>query len=159
LSESALVTSSLEIRAPRPHVQGLAVHLDSVMAWLWSPDQLSAAASTRDLPNGTRQVIVRDGDKLRTQVVESDEDRVVIEAAYMPRAGGVPARKLSYELSLEGGPGTTRATLSLTWLEGAVPVGPAAERRWRRNVDQCLERLSSAATGGQALGAESKTEG
>jgi len=159
LSESVLVSSSLEIRAPRPHVQGLAVQLDSVMAWLWSPDQLSAAASTRDLPNGTRQVIVGDGDKLRTQVVESDEDRVVIEAAYMPRVGSVPARKLSYELTLEGGPGTTRATLSLTWLEGTVPVGPAAQRRWRRNVDQCLERLSSTATGGALVDGESQPEG
>lgn len=154
LSESALVSSSLEIRAPRPHVQGLAVQLDSLMSWLWSPDQVSAAASTRDLPNGTRQLIVRDGDKLRTQVVHSDEERVVIEAAYIPRAKGVPARKLSYELTLEGGPGTTRATLSLSWLEGAAPVGPAAERRWRRNVDQCLERLASTATGGRGISSE-----
>jgi len=150
LSESPLVSSFLEIRAPRPHVQGLAVHIDSVMSWLWAPDQVSSATHSRDLPNGTRQLIVRDGDKLRTQVVCSDDERVVIEAAYVPRDGEVPARRLSYELVLEGGPGTTRATLSLTWLEGDAPAGPAGQRRWRRNVDQCLERLASKAAAGHS---------
>ena len=150
LSESPLVSSSLEIRAPRPYVQGLAVQIDSVMSWLWAPDQVSSATHSRDLPNGTRQLIVRDGDKLRTQIVRSEDECVVIEAAYVPRDGEVPARRLSYELALEGGPGTTRVTLSLSWLEGAMPAGPAGQRRWRRNVDQCLERLASKAAAGHS---------
>ena len=151
MSESPLVSSFLEIRAPRPHVQGLAVQIDSVMSWLWAPDQVNSATHSRDLPNGTRQLIVRDGDKLRTRVLHSDDERVVIEAAYVPRNSEVPARRLSYELLLEGGPGTTRATLSLSWLEGEAPVGPAGERRWRRNVDQCLERLASKSAVGHSL--------
>ena len=155
MSESPTVSSSLEIRAPRPHVQGLAVQMDAVMSWLWAPDQVSAATHSRDLPNGTRQLIVRDGDKLRTRVVDVDDNQVVIEAAYQPRDSKVPARKLRYELALEGGPGTTQATLTLQWLEGDAPQGPAQERRWRRNVDQCLERLSNKATETGAAAAQS----
>jgi len=129
--------------------------MDAVMSWLWAPDQVSAATHSRDLPNGTRQLIVRDGDKLRTRVVDVDDNQVVIEAAYQPRDSKVPARKLRYELALEGGPGTTQATLTLQWLEGDAPQGPAQERRWRRNVDQCLERLSNKATETGAAAAQS----
>jgi len=148
LSESAVVTAALEIRAPRPHVCSLASQLDSVMSWLWAPDQVASTASSRDLPDGTRQLIVRDGDKLRTRVVRVEDDKVVIEAGYQPRNTVVPSRRLCYELVLEGGPGTTIVTLSLSWLEGDAPQGPAQERRWRRNLDQCLERLEQQATQG-----------
>jgi len=119
-----------------------------VMSWLWAPDQVAAAKASRDLPNGTRQVIVRDGDKLRTRIVTSESDKVVIEACYQPRDTQVPSRRLSYELGLEGGPGSTIATLSLDWLEGDAPQGAAQQRRWRRNVDQCLQRLAARATEG-----------
>jgi len=122
------------------------------MSWLWAPDQLAAAKASRDLPNGTRQVIVRDGDKLRTRIVIAESDKVVIEACYQPRDNQVPSRTLSYELGLEGGPGTTLATLSLSWPEGNAPQGSAQQRRWRRNVDQCLERLAGRATEGAPTG-------
>jgi len=148
LSDSVVVTASLEIRAPRPHVRSLASQLDSVMSWLWAPDQVASAAASRDLPDGTRQLIVRDGDKLRTRIVSAEEDKAVIEAGYQPRNTAVPSRRLCYELDLEGGPGTTVATLHLRWLEGDAPQGPAQERRWRRNVEQCLERLRQQATQG-----------
>ncbi len=154
MSDSSKICASLEIRVPRAHVQGLASQLDSVMAWLWSPEQLSAATHTRELPDGGRQLLVRDGDKLRTRVVSSEQERVVVEAAYVPRDPAVPSRRLHYELALEGGPGTTRVELSLSWQEGEAPSGVAGERRWRRNLEQCLSRLQQAATAAHP-GAES----
>jgi hypothetical protein len=95
-------------------------------------------------------LVVRDGDKLRTRIVSADDDGVVLETSYQPRNAQVPGRDLRYDLVLDRGPGTTRASLSLFWVSNAPEPGPAELRRWRRSLDQCLERLDAAALAGGA---------
>lgn len=158
MSNDAFASSTREIRAPLPHVRSLAIRLDAVMAWVWSPAQVANPAASRDLPNGTRQLIVRDGDKVRTRVADQDERRVVIETAYQPRNTDVPSRELRYELGLEVGAGTTLATLSLHF-SGAAPDDSSGEvRRWTRNLRQCLDRLDELAAGDTGEGEPSSTE-
>ncbi|HCP46029.1 MAG TPA: hypothetical protein DIU15_08315 [Deltaproteobacteria bacterium] len=155
MSNDAFVSSTREIRAPLPHVRSLAIRLETVMSWIWAPAQVADPAASRDLPNGTRQLIVRDGDKLRTRVAEQEERRVVIEAVYQPRNTDVPGRELRYELNLEVGAGTTMATLSLHFAE-PPSENPGEIRRWTRNLRQCLDRLDELAAGevNEAQGAE-----
>lgn len=139
------VSASLEIRAPRAHVAGIAGLATEAKGWLWSPAQVAGEATSRDLPDGTRQLVVADGDKLRDRIVEASDERVVIDSEYRPRNADVRGRHLRYELSLEAGPGTTNATLGLAFEDRAAPTSPVETRRYRRHAEQCLARLSALA--------------
>jgi hypothetical protein len=140
------VSASLEIRAPRPHVRGIASQVGQAAGWLWAPAQVAEIASTRDLPDGTRQLIVKDGDKLRDRVVEAGEEKVVLDSEYRPRRTEVRGRRLRYELELATGAGTTVATLGLAFEDRDAPTGVADVRRWRRHAEGCLKRLAALAT-------------
>lgn len=139
------VSASLEIRAPRAHVVGIAGLAAEAKNWLWSPAQVAGEASARDLPDGTRQVVVGDGDKLRDRIVEAAPERVVIDSEYRPRKAEVNGRHLRYELTLEAGAGTTVATLGLAFEDREAPTSPVETRRYRRQAEQCLARLGGLA--------------
>ncbi len=139
------VTASLEIRAPRAHVAGIAGLATEAKNWLWSPAQVAGEASARDLPNGTRQIVVADGDKLRDRIVEAAPEKVVIDSEYRPRKAEVQGRHLRYELTLEAGAGTTVATLGLAFEDRDAPKSPVETRRYRRQAEQCLARLGALA--------------
>lgn len=140
------VSASLEIRAPRPQVAGIAGQAARAGDWLWAPAMVAEIATSRDLPNGTRQLVVKDGDKLRDRVVEAADDRVVIDSELRPRRAEIPGRHLRYELGLESGSGTTVATLGIAMPDRESAVGVAEQRRWRRHGEQCLKRLAALAT-------------
>ena len=142
----AFVSSELEIRATKAQVIGTAGLVSNAVFWLWPPAQVANTAGERDLPDGTRQVIVADGDKLRDKVTESDDRTVVIESEFRPRKEQIPGRKLRYFLSVEPGAGAAVATLGLTFIDRDAPSGAADVRRWRRHTEQCLRRLAELAT-------------
>jgi len=139
------VSASLEIRAPRAHVAAIGGQVTQSTKWLWSPAQVAGEASSRELPDGGRQVVVADGDKLRDRVVESSNERVVIDSEYRPRKAEVNGRHLRYELELEAGAGTTVAKLSLAFEDRVAPTTPLETRRYRRHAEQCLARLAGLA--------------
>ena len=68
----SFVSVQLEIRAPQAHVLAIAGRVTNTVDWLWAPVQVANVASSRDLPDGTRQLVIADGDKLRDRVVESE---------------------------------------------------------------------------------------
>jgi hypothetical protein len=139
------ISSTLEIRATRAHVAGLAGQVMQCRNWLWSAAQIKGEATSRDLPDGTHQVIVADGDKLRDRILERSDERVVIDSEYRPRRTEVRGRHLRYELDLEAGPGTTKATLGLAFEDREAPTSTVEIRRYRRQVEQCLGRLAGLA--------------
>ncbi len=140
------VSASLEIRAPRAHVAGIAGQVDRTAGWLWAPAIVAEIATSRDLPNGTRQLVVKDGDKLRDRVLEASDERVVLDSELRPRRSEVPNRHLRYELDLEAGAGTTVATLGIAMPDRESAPRVAEQRRWRRHAEQCLRRLAALAT-------------
>ena len=140
------VSASLEIRAPRPQVAGIAGQVSRAAEWLWTPTMVAEIATSRDLPDGTRQLVVKDGDKLRDRVLEADDVRVVIDSQLRPRRSEVPNRHLRYELDLESGAGTTVAKLGVAMPDREGTPGVAEQRRWRRHAEQCLRRLADLAT-------------
>lgn len=139
------VSSELEIRATKAQVAGTAGLVTNAVLWLWPPAQVANTASERDLPDGTRQVIVSDGDKLRDKVVEADDTTVVIESEFRPRRDEVQGRKMRYSLVVEPGLGTAIAKLELAFMDRDAPEGVADVRRWRRHAEQCLRRLADLA--------------
>jgi hypothetical protein len=141
---SGFVSATREIRAPRAQVAGFACLAPNAARWLWAPVQVATINASRDLPDGTRQLINKDGDKLRDRVVESDAGRVVVQSELRPRQTDVPGRHLRYELSVQAGPGTTIATLTLGFVDADAPSGTVHERRWRRHLEGCLGRLAGA---------------
>ena len=140
------VSASLEIRAPRPQVAGIAGQASRAVEWLWAPAMVAEIAASRDLPDGTRQVVVADGNKLRDRVLEADDARVVIDSELRPRRAEVPTRHLVYELTLESGAGTTVAKLGIAMPDRESAPGVAEQRRWRRHGEQSLRRLAALAT-------------
>lgn len=142
----AFVSSELEIRATKAQVVGTAGLVTNAVLWLWPPAQVANIAGERELPDGTRQVVVADGDKLRDKVTESDDSSVIIESEFRPRKDQVPGRKLRYSLSVEPGAGAAVATLGLAFIDRDAPAGAADLRRWRRHTEQCLRRLAELAT-------------
>lgn len=140
------VSASLEIRAPRPQVAGIAGQVIRAAGWLWAPPMVAEIAASRDLPDGTRQLVVKDGDKLRDRVLEASDDRVVLDSELRPRRTEVPRRRLRYELDLASGAGTTVATLGIAMPDRETSPGVAEQRRWRRHAEQCLKRLAGLAT-------------
>ena len=116
----------------------------NAVAWLWAPAQVSTIAATRDLPDGGRQVIDGDGNKLRDHVEEASHDAVVLRSELQPRNKDVPGRKLRYELSVTPGAGTAVATLGLSFADREAPTATVDLRRWRRHLDGCLARLADA---------------
>lgn len=141
----SFITAELEIRAPTAHVIAVAGRVSEAAHWLWAPAQVATAASSRDLPDGTRQLIVADGDKLRDKVVDAGDRTVVLESEFRPRREEVQGRKLRYELSVEPGAGTAIAKLGLAFLDRDAPTATAEVRRWRRHAEQCLRRLETLA--------------
>ena len=141
---SGFVSVTREIRAPRAQVAGWASLASNASAWLWAPALVAVINATRDLPDGTRQLINKDGDKLRDTVVEADHDRVVVQSELRPRKEDVPGRHLRYELSVEAGAGTAIATISLSFVDRDDPTGTVHVRRWRRHLEGCLTRLAAA---------------
>ena len=139
------VSSELEIRATKAQVAGTAGLASNAVLWLWPAAQVANAASERDLPDGTRQVIVSDGDKLRDKVAQADDSNVVVESEYRPRRSEVQGRKMRYELSVEPGSGTAIAKLGIAFMDREAPTGIADIRRWRRHAEQCLRRLAALA--------------
>lgn len=136
------VSSELEIRATKSQVAGTAGLASNAVHWLWPEVQVAAAASERDLPCGTRQVIVGDGDKLRDKVVHADDSSVTVESEFRPRRSEVQGRKMRYALSVEPGAGAALAKLELAFMDREAPGGVADVRRWRRHAEQCLRRLA-----------------
>jgi len=139
------VSTELEIRATKAQVAGTAGLVSNAVLWLWPPAQVANIASERDLPDGTRQVIVSDGDKLRDKVVEADDTTVVIESEFRPRRDEVHGRKMRYVLSVEPGSGAAIAKLEVAFMDREAPKGVADVRRWRRHAEQCLRRLAELA--------------
>lgn len=142
------VTVSAEIRAPLAAVHAVASRPDRALEWVWPPAQVKAVRSTRDLPDGTRQVVVEPGDKLRDKVILAGERSVIVESERRPAQAGEPGRKLRLELSLEPGPGTTLASLGLSLPGRDAPTAVVEQRRWRRAAEQALQRLGAVAEGG-----------
>ncbi len=140
------VSSELEIRATKAQVAGTAGLARNAVYWLWPEAQVANTASERDLPCGTRQVIVADGDKLRDKVVRADDSSVTLESEFRPRRSEVQGRKMRYELSVEPGAGTALAKLEVAFMDREAPTGIADVRRWRRHAEQSLRRLSLLAT-------------
>lgn len=136
------VSSELEIRATKAQVAGTAGLARNAVHWVWPEAQVANAASERDLPCGTRQVIVADGDKLRDKVVQSDDSSVTLESEFRPRSSEVQGRKMRYELSVEPGAGAAVAKLEIAFMDREAPSGIADVRRWRRHAEQCLRRLA-----------------
>ncbi len=141
---SGFVSITREIRAPRAQVTGWASLAANAAGWLWAPVLVATINASRDLPDGTRQLINKDGDKLRDKVVEAEADRVVVQSELRPRQSEVPGRHLRYELGVEAGPGTAIATLSLGFVDREDPAGTVHRRRWRRHLEGCLTRLAGA---------------
>lgn len=141
------VSASIEIRAPRAQVAGLAAQASLAAKWLWAPAQTASIAQAKDLPDGTRQLLVADGDKLCDRVMEAGEDRVVLDSEHRPRRSEVRGRHLRYELLMEPGAGSTVARLGLAFVGRDAPSADAERRRWRRHAEQCLARLAELANG------------
>jgi len=139
------VSAKVEIRAPRAHVQAVAQNVGQAASWLWNPAQVSEILASRDLPDGTRQLVVKDGDKLRDRVVSVEDGCVVLSSEYRPRRAEVRGRHLRYELQLEPGTGTTVATLGVAFEDRDAPAREVDSRRWRRHAEQCLKRLVTVA--------------
>jgi len=139
------VSSELEIRATKAQVAGTAGLASNAVLWLWPAAQVANVASERDLPCGTRQVVVSDGDKLRDKVVHADDSSVTVESEFRPRRAEVKGRKMRYELSVEPGSGTAIAKLEVAFMDRDAPTGIADIRRWRRHTEQCLRRLAQLA--------------
>ncbi|GEM_PF-2271572 len=144
---ACFVTVAREIRAPRAQVFGVASIVGRAAEWLWAPAQSSDPATTRDMPDGSRQLVVRDGDKLRDWVREAEApERVVLDSKYLPRRKDVArGRHLRYELALEAAVGVTKASLSVGFHDQPAPTRVADQRKWRRHAEQCLKRLSDLA--------------
>lgn len=142
-----VATASREVRAPAAQVFGLASVASHAAQWLWNPQQLSLVASTRALPDGTEQLLLSDGDKLRDRVVVADTEglRVELDSEHRPRRAEHSGRHLSYVLQLERGAGTTIASLSLDLVGDAPRPTPATARKWRRHLEHCLRRLAEQA--------------
>ncbi len=140
---SGFVSVKREIRAPRAQVTGFACLPANAKVWLWAPVQVAVINAERELPDGTKQLINKDGDKLRDKVVESDHEHVLVHSELRPRDKAVPGRHLSYHLLVEPGAGTAIATLSLGFVD-ADPPNSVQQRRWRRHAEQCLGRLAAA---------------
>lgn len=140
---SGYVTVTREIRAPRAQVTGYASLAKNAAAWLWAPALVAQINAERDLPDGTRQLINKDGDKLRDRVVESSHDGVLLHSELRPRSKDVPGRHLSYALKVEPGAGTAIATLTLGFVDAEAPRGTVHERRWKRHANGCLARLAA----------------
>jgi uncharacterized protein YndB with AHSA1/START domain len=140
---ASFVTVEREIRAPRAQVFGIASIPARAADWLWAPAQSANPGVSRDMPDGSRQLVVRDGDKLRDWVREAEApERVVLDSKYMPRRTDIArGRHLRYELSLEAAVGITKASLSLGFHEHS-PTQVADQRKWRRHTEQCLARLA-----------------
>jgi hypothetical protein len=141
---SGFVTVTREIRAPRAQVIGWAGLAANAAAWLWAPALVAVINAERDMPDGTRQLINKDGDKMRDKVVDSGHDAVLVHSELRPRSKDVPGRHLSYDLKVEPGAGTAIATLSLGFVDADAPKGTVHQRRWRRHADSCLVRLAAA---------------
>lgn len=141
---SGFVSVTREIRAPRAQVTGWASLAANASSWLWAPALVAVVNASRDLPDGTRQLINKDGDKLRDKVVQADPDCVVLQSELRPRKADVPGRHLRYTLGVEAGPGTAIATLSLGFVDQDDPTGTVHVRRWRRHLDGSLARLAVA---------------
>jgi hypothetical protein len=142
---TAAATASIEIRAPRAHVRALADRPRASSRWLWTPAQVGPDAPERELPDGTYQRVNEGGDRLRDRVLGGDNQGVNLESEWLPKEKGVPPRRLHLRLELLAGAGTTRASLSVT-LPDRPPVTEAAEqRKWRRHVEGCLQRLQTLA--------------
>ncbi len=141
---SSIAESTLEIRAPVSQVEAFVQRASAAAKWIWPKAQVEHSVSERELPCGTYQLIVADGDKLRTKVDAGEDGAVLIEAEYRPRRKEVPGRILRYELNLERGAGTCRATLGVA-MDGASAGSELERRKWRRNAEQCLERLAEVA--------------
>ncbi len=141
---SGFVTVTREIRATRAQVAGFASLAANASQWLWAPVQVAVINASRDMPDGTRQLINKDGDKLRDKVVSSDGECVVLHSELRPRATDVPGRHLRYELTVTPGAGTAIATVDLGFVDAANPEGTVHQRRWRRHAEQCLARLAGA---------------
>jgi hypothetical protein len=139
---SAFVTASAEIRAPRAQVFGVASLPARCIEWLWSPALIGDIGATRDLPDGTRQNVVADGNKLRDRVDSAELDAVVIDSELRPRSKDLPGRHLTYTLALTPGAGTTKAELAIAFVRDE-PKGRIAQRKWRRHAEECLRRLAS----------------
>ncbi|MEE2829850.1 MAG: hypothetical protein VX498_11735 [Myxococcota bacterium] len=150
----SFVSVQLEIRAPQAHVLAIAGRVTNTVDWLWAPVQVANVASSRDLPDGTRQLVIADGDKLRDRVVESEEQRLVIASEFRPRREEVRGRSLMYELSVEAGLGTTLASLALSFSDRDNPTQTVEVRRWRRHLEQCLARLAALAVPEEESGAD-----
>ena len=144
---TVFVTVSIEIRAPRAHVHSIASRPEAAADWLWAPAQVATVASSRDLPDGTRQLVIADGDKLRDKVVEKTDELVVLESELRPRKTDRPGRHLRYELTLESALGCTAATLGIGFLDRDAPAQTVQQRKWRRHAEQCLSRLNALAVG------------
>ena len=144
---ASFVTVTREIRAPRAQVFGIASLPPRAADWLWAPAQSATPATTRDMPDGSRQLVVRDGDKLRDWVREvTPVERVVLDSQYLPRRKDVVrGRHLRYELQLDPAVGITLASLSLAFHDQPAPSQVADQRKWRRHAEQCLARLSALA--------------
>jgi len=139
---TAFVTVQAEIRAPRAQVFGVASQATRCVDWLWAPALASAVAAERDLPDGTRQVIVADGNKLRDRIDSADLDAVVIDSELRPRSKELPGRHLTYTLGLKPGAGTALVELSIAFVRDE-PKGSIAKRKWRRHAEECLRRLTA----------------
>ncbi len=143
---SSFVSADLEIRATKAQVIGIASLAANAVRWLWPAPQVANISGDRELPDGTRQVIVADGDKLRDKVVAVEDGAVQIESEFRPRKAEVAGRKMSYELTVEPGHGTAIAKLSLSFMDRDNPTSVAEVRRWRRHAEQCLRRLGELST-------------
>ncbi len=144
---ASFVTVEREIRAPRAQVFGIASIVGRAAEWLWAPAQSGDARTTRDMPDGSRQLVVRDGDKLRDWVRETEAPGlVVLDSKYMPRRSDVVrGRHLRYELRLDAAVGITKASLSVGFHDQEAPKRVADQRKWRRHAEQCLQRLTDLA--------------
>ena len=97
------------------------------------------------MPDGSRRLVVRDGDKLRDWVRETEApSRVVLDSMYEPRRTDVArGRHLRYELTLEADLGISKASLSVAFHDQPAPSQTADVRKWRRHAEQCLSRLAA----------------
>ena len=142
----SFVTVQREIRVPRAQVFGIASLVGRAAEWLWAPAQAGSPTSVREMPDGSRRLVVRDGDKLRDWVRETEApERVVLDSKYEPRRADVRGRHLRYELVLEAGVGVTLAKLSVAFHDQPAPTRAVDQRKWRRHAEHCLGRLADMA--------------